>query len=139
MLTSSEQVIESDDLDNKGTSDVLVGNSEGTIIKVNDETGVTDEFQYLESGDTSILLAADLAGDARKEVVTATVTGENIIWVKNADGQYVDSNQNVYTWGIQSIKTIDINLDGCMDLVVTDGHDQDIVFINDCNGNFTLQ
>lgn len=77
------KVIESDDLDNKGTSDVLVGNSEGTIIKVNNETGVTDELQYLASGDTTVLLAADLTGNSRKEVITATATGENIIWVKD--------------------------------------------------------
>lgn len=140
VLPSGEnKVIESDDLDNKGTSDVMIGNSEGTIIKVNDETGLTDEFQYLASGDTNILLATDLAGDARKEVVTATATGENIVWVKDADGQYIDSNQNVYTWGTQSIKAVDINTDGHMDLVIIDGYDQDIVFINDGNGNFTLQ
>ena len=140
VLPSGEnKVIESDDLDNKGTSDVLVGNSEGTIIKVNDETGLTDEFQYLASGDTSVLLAADLTGDTRKEVITATESGENIIWIKDAEGLYVDTNQNVYTWGTQSIKAIDINMDGCMDLIITDGYDQNVVFMNDCNGNFTLQ
>lgn len=133
------EVIASDDLDNKGTSDVLVGNTSGTLVKVNDADGQTEEVQYLDSGDTKVLVAEDFDGDGKKDLITATETGENVIWKKDETGLFVDTNQDIFTWGTEAIEAHDVNNDGCIDLVVTDSDGQTVTFINDCTGNFTVQ
>ncbi len=132
-------VIKSDDLDQKGTSDVVVGSSEGTLVKILDENGDTQELQFLESGDTKTMVTADLDGDGKQEIITSTDTGENVIWSKDEDGLFSDTAENVFTWGTESIMAQDVNEDGCIDLVITDDSGQEVVFINDCTGHFTLQ
>ncbi len=131
-------VIESDRMDAGNTSDILVGNTDGTFIKVNDETGQTVEYQYLNSGDTRILLTADVTGDGQNELITATETGETILWTKDETGLY-GTLQTLLTWGATSVRTVDVTKNGCPDLIVVDDYDQSVVFINDCNGFFTLQ
>ena len=81
----------------------------------------------------------NLNGDGKEEIITATATGENVIWSKDADGLFSDTGENVFTWGTESISVSDVNEDGCIDLVITDDTGQEVVFINDCSGHFTLQ
>jgi len=133
------EVIASDDLDNKGTSDVVVGNTTGTMVKINDVDGQTQEIQYLDSGATKVLVTEDLDGDGKKDLITATETGDNVIWTKDETGLFVDSGQSIFTWSTESIVTEDVNSDGCMDLIVTDCDGGEVTFINDCTGNFTVQ
>ena len=133
------KVIASDDLDSKGTSDVVVGNTSGTLVKVNDESGQTREIQQLDSGDTKVVVAKDLDGDGKKELITATETGENVIWKKDETGRFVDTNQAIFSRSTESIETGDINNDGCTDLIVKETDGNEVIFINDCAGNFTAQ
>jgi hypothetical protein len=131
-------VIESDRMDAGDTSDILVGNTDGTFVKVNDATGQTVEYQYLNSGDTRILLTVDVTGDGLNELITVTITGETILWTKDETGLY-GAMQTLLTWGATSVRTVDVTENGCPDLIVMDDSDQAIVFINDCTGFFTLQ
>ena len=96
-------------------------------------------MQYLDSGDTKVLVAEDLDGDGKKDLITATETGENIVWTKDEDGLYSDTGQSIFTWGTESIEIGDANNDGCPDLIVTDSNNLSVTFINDCSGNFTAQ
>ena len=74
-------------------------------------------MQYLDSGDTKVLVAEDLDGDGKKDLITATETGENVIWKKDEAGLFVDTNQDIFTWGTEAILAHDVNNDGCIDLV----------------------
>jgi len=109
------------------------------VVKANDASGQTQELQYLDSGDTKVIVTEDLDGDGKKDLITATETGENIVWSKDANGLYTDTGQSIFTWGTESIETSDVNADGCPDLIVTDSNDVSVIFINDCSGNFTVQ
>jgi hypothetical protein len=138
-LPGTNKVVKADDLDASGRSDVVIGNTEGMVVKKNDQEGETEELQVLESGDTNDVKMADFNGDGKKEIVTVTITGENLIWKKNEEGLFVDSGQNVWTYGTESLDIIDINDDDCLDITVTDQYGYQVVFINDCLGNFSVQ
>ena len=101
--------------------------------------GQTSNFyQNLASGNTQILLTVDVTGDGQKELITATITGDIDIWSKTEIGLY-HSLQRLHTPGITSIQSEDVTENGCPDLIVIDGNGNSIVFINDCNGFFTLK
>ena len=131
-------VIHSDKMDTGDTSEIIVGNTRGTLIKVYDTSGLTEAYQNLASGNTQILLTVDVTGDGQKELITATITGEIDIWSKTEIGLY-HSLQRLHTPGITSIQSEDVTENGCPDLIVIDGNGNSIVFINDCNGFFTLK
>ncbi len=133
--TGSVWILDSADIDGDADTDLVAGTSKGAPVITNDGTGDLEKVSIIPSGNTKALVLGDLNGDGFPEVVTGSPSGENEIWENDGQGGFSDSGQAIDTVCNAQILIEDINEDGCPDIVMS-GMDCEVVFYNDCTGNF---
>lgn len=119
------------DIDGDDDIDLLLGN--GTVW-INNDPGVgvfTDSGQAL-GFDTSDLALADLDGDDDIDLVTGVGGGANRVWLNNGSGVFTASSQNLGDGFSSSVLLGDVNADGSIDVVFSNG-----VWINNGSGVFS--
>lgn len=87
-----------EDLDNDGNLEIVIKDGDTIRVYQNKTLDIVTTYDYGTSGDTSNLIAFDIDGDGRKEVIFYVYVGKNI-HILDFDGTNFSNNGNVDTLG----------------------------------------
>ena len=134
------------DYDNDGLEDIYVGRSgmpnllyralpDGTFESTGPAAGVA------VSGNTRMVLWADLDNDGRLDLLRADTDGYNHYFHNNGDGTFTDRTEaaglRAHAYRTRSINVADIDGDGDLDIYTANLLEPNELFINDGTGTFT--
>lgn len=81
----------------------------------------------------------DLNGDTFKDIVTCNSDNEAEIWINDGYGDFSITGQTIQCGAAVAIVIEDRNSDTCLDLAFTYDNESEVVYLNDCTGQFTQQ
>ncbi|NRF40398.1 VCBS repeat-containing protein [Pedobacter foliorum] len=135
------------DFDKDGNLDVIfvaeddqnhefyLGNGDGTFRDVSERLPAKSEANGLDIGDVN--------GDGLLDIIVGNTgpTPQNFLWLNNPEkpGHFIDYTKEglpALRWETQSVKLIDLNGDGHLDLVVGNEVPPNRLFFNDGKGHF---
>ncbi len=117
-------------------------NGDGTFTDVSKKLGVDDPNGYYGLG----ALFADVNNDGKPDLLVANDSTPNYLYMNKGDGTFEDDsyisgyalNQDGREIANMGIAAGDYLNNGCLDIVNTDfADDYNVLFQNDCHGNFT--
>jgi enediyne biosynthesis protein E4 len=117
-------------------------NGDGTFTDVSKKLGVDDPNGYYGLG----VLFADVNNDGKPDLLVANDSTPNYLYMNKGDGTFEDDsyisgyalNQDGREIANMGIAAGDYLNNGCLDIVNTDfADDYNVLFQNDCHGNFT--
>ncbi|WP_214228303.1 VCBS repeat-containing protein [Pedobacter sp. B4-66] len=136
------------DFDKDGNLDVIfvaeddqnhefyLGNGDGTFRDVSERLPAKSEANGLDIGDVN--------GDGLLDIIVGNTgpTPQNFLWINNQEkpGHFIDYTKEglpALRWETQSVKLVDLNGDGYLDLVVGNEVPPNRLFFNDGKGHFT--
>jgi hypothetical protein len=138
LATPSASGIAAGDLDGDGKIDLLAGEASGPMVYVMQNTGTgltmkgTAPLPFIPLG----MILADFSGDGKLEAAIAGMSGVAVLPGKG-DGTFQTAVELGGITNVATPRAADFNLDGQLDLVVSDGQSMSVhLFLNNGGGMF---
>ena len=129
------------DLNGNGYLDIVVANyGDSNGIWLNDKAGNFYDAAQLGNSNSYSVDLGDIDGDNDLDVVFTNINGINTIWLNDGLGVFSESEYNLGDGDVTksvSVALGDLDGDGDLDAMITNGRSTNTVWINDGVGIFT--
>lgn len=130
-----------EDFDNDGDPDIVIGDSNGIVLRKNNGNGTFGNYQLIGEPveDVNALFAADLNNNGGSDLLISSGKADRVAWHKNMNGQgNFDSGTELAPInsanGVNQVISVDLDADGDTDIISALKGDNRLVWQENLNG-----
>ncbi|MEL6835621.1 MAG: T9SS type A sorting domain-containing protein [Bacteroidota bacterium] len=148
-LTDDPNIVLAADIDGDGDQDVISASSLTDRIAWHENLNGQGNFGTLQLLNVEVssineIVIRDLDGDGDLDIAYTDSFGDKVAWHRNLDGQGVFSDEQIISTSFDapgSIAAADVDQDDDLDLVVSIGNENRVVWLENVDGlgNFTIE